>query len=185
MRDGGAQAFRARAIRALTNATGVYALVDLDGDPLYVGQSVDGIRSRVRRHLTSARSDIIANRQIDPWEVAEVWAWPTPLDQIAALEAALFSHYDAAKPLVNGYAPHDVRAARVIPPPQRVAILSDDERRRRLIPAERLPRQSQHYHHLLDYILVVKRAPHLRRSLDAHFERMRRYHEHMMGRANS
>ena len=30
----------------------------------------DGIRSRVARHLTSARSDIIANRQIDVWEIA-------------------------------------------------------------------------------------------------------------------
>ena len=41
-----------------------------------MGQSVDGIRSRVNRHLTSARSDSIANRQIDVWEIAWVWAYP-------------------------------------------------------------------------------------------------------------
>lgn len=57
--------FRTQALGKLTDQIGVYALCDLDGVPIYVGQSVDGIRSRVRRHLTSARSDIIANRMID------------------------------------------------------------------------------------------------------------------------
>ena len=71
-----AQDFRSRALSQLTNEIGVYALCDLDGQPIYVGQSIDGIRTRVRRHLTSARSDVIANRQIDVWEIAFVWAWP-------------------------------------------------------------------------------------------------------------
>ena len=58
-------AFRRRAVRTLINDIGCYALCDLDGVPIYVGQSTDGIRARVLRHLTSARSDIIANRQVD------------------------------------------------------------------------------------------------------------------------
>jgi excinuclease UvrABC nuclease subunit len=62
--------FRKRAVQQLPRETGVYALCDLDQVPIYVGQSKDGIRSRVARHLTSARSDIIANRQIDVWEIA-------------------------------------------------------------------------------------------------------------------
>jgi GIY-YIG catalytic domain len=69
-------AFRRKAVRMLTNEIGCYVLCDLDQVPIYVGQSVDGIRSRVNRHLTSARSDIIANRQIDVWEIAWVWAYP-------------------------------------------------------------------------------------------------------------
>jgi hypothetical protein len=64
--------FRRKAVRTLTNEIGCYVLCDLDQAPIYVGQSVDGIRSRVNRHLTSARSDIIANRQIDVWEIAWV-----------------------------------------------------------------------------------------------------------------
>ena len=52
------QAFRRRAVRSLTNEVGCYVLCDLDQVPIYVGQSVDGIRSRVNRHLTSARSQI-------------------------------------------------------------------------------------------------------------------------------
>ena len=59
--------FRRRAVRTLTNKVGVYVLCDLDQVPIYVGRSSDGIRARVNRHLTSARSDIIANRQIDVW----------------------------------------------------------------------------------------------------------------------
>src|ERR1700730_95109 len=45
--------FRRKAVRTLTNEIGCYVLCDLDGVPIYVGQSVDGIRSRVHRHLTS------------------------------------------------------------------------------------------------------------------------------------
>ena len=51
--------FRNKACGSLTSEIGVYVLCDLDKTPIYVGQSKDGIRSRVRRHLTSARSDII------------------------------------------------------------------------------------------------------------------------------
>jgi hypothetical protein len=58
-------AFRRRAGRTLINRIGCYVLCDLDEVPIYVGQSIDGIRARVNRHLTSARSDIIANRQVD------------------------------------------------------------------------------------------------------------------------
>src|SRR5437868_8492892 len=70
------QKYRRNQLSQLTAEIGVYALCDLDEVPIYVGQSVDGIRARVRRHLTSARSDVIANRQLDVWEIAFVWAWP-------------------------------------------------------------------------------------------------------------
>lgn len=45
-------AFRRAALRGLTNKIGCYALCDLDQVPIYVGQSVDGVRARVNRHLT-------------------------------------------------------------------------------------------------------------------------------------
>jgi hypothetical protein len=68
--------YRRKQVGTLTNRIGCYVLCDLDQVPLYVGQSRDGIRARVNRHLTSARSDIIANRQVDVWEIAWVWAYP-------------------------------------------------------------------------------------------------------------
>lgn len=59
-------------------------LCDLDEVPIYVGKSIDGIRNGVRRHLTSARSDTIAKRRLDVWEVAFVWAYPCVTNQYCA-----------------------------------------------------------------------------------------------------
>jgi hypothetical protein len=73
--DGDRLALPRRAVRTLTNEIGCYLLCDLDQVPIYDGQSI-GIRSHVNRHLTSARSDIIANCQIDVWEIAWVLAYP-------------------------------------------------------------------------------------------------------------
>ena len=83
--------FRKKAVKTLTTAEGVYVLCDLDKTPIYVGQSIEGIRRRVSRHLTSARSDIIANRQIDVWEIAYVHAYPVEdRADINPLESQLF-----------------------------------------------------------------------------------------------
>ena len=103
-----AQKYRKEAVRQTPREIGVYALCDLDETPIYVGQSIDGIQARVRRHLTSARSDIIANRQIDVWEIAYVWAWPVnDASMIGALEARLFHDFHAEIPLMNGTIPND------------------------------------------------------------------------------
>src|SRR5580658_1727045 len=98
--------FRRKAVRTLTNEIGCYVLCDLDQVPIYVGQSVDGIRNRVNRHLTSARSDIIANRQVDVWEIAWVWAYPVAdRSEINALEVSLFQAFHSKSALMNGKTP--------------------------------------------------------------------------------
>jgi hypothetical protein len=98
-------AFRRASVRKLTNEIGCYVLCDLDQIPMYVGQSTDGIRARVNRHLTSARSDIIANRQIDVWEIAYVWAYPIKeKSDISPLEDALFHKFHKDSALMNGKA---------------------------------------------------------------------------------
>jgi hypothetical protein len=43
-------AFRGRTVRTLINVIGCTVLCNLDQVAIYVGQSVDGIRSRVNRH---------------------------------------------------------------------------------------------------------------------------------------
>jgi hypothetical protein len=172
------QRFRRQALRSLTNQVGVYALCDLNETPIYVGQSVDGIRARVNRHLTSARSDIIANRQIDVWEIAYVKAWPaSSLADIGSLEALLFHFFDHQKPLMNGSTPQLIgRAQDQIPEPaQTVQVMADEDIRARLDPALRLPRQIEHIVRLVDHILNVKDSPQLRRSLAAHFQRLDAY----------
>ncbi|MGC1496736.1 MAG: GIY-YIG nuclease family protein [Sulfitobacter sp.] len=173
-----AQDFRSKALSQLTNEIGVYALCDLDGQPIYVGQSIDGIRTRVRRHLTSARSDVIANRQIDVWEIAYVWAWPVGArDQVGPLESALFNQFNDEQPLMNGKGLMITDAPVFFPEKETIQIIDEQERLNRLTPSQRLPRQIQQYNLLVDYILNVKNAPHLKVSLDAHFQRLVKYHQ--------
>jgi excinuclease UvrABC nuclease subunit len=129
---------RSEALQGLTNDVGVYALCDLDGIPLYIGQSADGIRLRVQRHLTSARSDVIANRQLDIWEVSEVWGWPlgsklaegsTKAEKVQQkknideLENFLIHFYNEKSPLVNGKLPAKSASNPLLPEKQVVKIM--------------------------------------------------------------
>jgi hypothetical protein len=55
---------------------GVYAFYDYDGEPIYVGQTNERLSGRIGRHLTNQRTDVVAMRILDPFEVAEVEVWP-------------------------------------------------------------------------------------------------------------
>lgn len=55
---------------------GVYVFYDYDGEPIYVGQTVEQLRARIRRHLTNQRTDAVAMNVLDPFEVADVEVYP-------------------------------------------------------------------------------------------------------------
>lgn len=55
---------------------GVYAFYDYDAEPIYVGQTNEQLRARVQRHLTNQRTDAVAMRILDVFEVAELEMWP-------------------------------------------------------------------------------------------------------------
>ncbi len=178
--------FRQRAVRTLTNQVGCYVLCDLDQVPIYVGQSTDGIRARVNRHLTSARSDIIANRQIDVWEIAWVWAFPV-VDRatITEVEVALFHAFHAKSALMNGKTPRRPLTP-LAPPPvtQVVQVMSDAEIAAKRDPALRLPRQAEHYSQIVGHFLAVKNSREIAGAIQAHFERLQRYHRELLGLAD-
>jgi hypothetical protein len=178
-------AFRRRAVKKLTNEIGCYILCDLDSVPIYVGQSVDGIRSRVLRHLTSARSDIIANRQIDVWEIAWVWAFPVARkSEIGPLEDALFHEFHAKSALMNGKVPKPAPMAFEIPQPaQVVQVMSDAEITEKRDLALRLPRQAEQYSQIVGHFLAVKNSKEIAGAIQAHFERLRKYHKELLGLA--
>ncbi len=171
------QAYKERQVRTLPRETGVYALCDLDEVPIYVGQSTDGISARVRRHLTSVRSDVIANRQIDVWEIAYVWAWKMEAPEaIAQLEATLFHEFHKQSPLVNGTIPvKPKKQSFKLPERIRVQIIPEEEIKIRRDPVLRFPRQIQHFNQLVDYILNTQDKPHLRQALKVYFDRLARY----------
>lgn len=178
-------AFRKAALRTLTNEVGVYVICDLDRVPIYVGQSTDGIRSRVNRHLTSARSDIIANRQIDVWEIAWVYAYPEPRRELLnALESVIFHYFNDRSTLMNGTIPSRTLEEATLPEPsQIVQVMSDDDIAERSEPALRLPRQAEHYSQIVGHFLVVKNSTQIARSMQAHFERLSKYHAQLLGTA--
>ncbi|MBM3935099.1 MAG: GIY-YIG nuclease family protein [SAR202 cluster bacterium] len=63
--------------RVVSNARfGAYAFYDYDGEPIYVGQTAEQLRVRIRRHLTNQRTDAVAMHVLDPFEVADIEMWP-------------------------------------------------------------------------------------------------------------
>ena len=173
--------FRKQAVKTLTTKVGVYVLCDLDETPIYVGQSIDGIRSRVARHLTSARSDIIANRQIDVWEIAFVQSYPSAKNYIRELESQLFHHFNKLSPLMNGTQPPIYRGKQKLPKPaQQVQVMPDSEIADKKDPSQRLPRQAAHYAQLVGHFLAVKNSAHIARAMNAHFDRLKKYHKKLL-----
>ncbi len=55
---------------------GCYTFFDYDGEPIYIGQTNEQLRTRVRRHLSNQRTDAVAMRILDVQEVAEMELWP-------------------------------------------------------------------------------------------------------------
>lgn len=82
---------------------GVYAFFDYDGEPIYVGQTYESLRSRISRHLTNQRTDAVAMNVLDPFEVAEIEVWPffdleqkEPADVRPTLDAAEYTVFQLA-----------------------------------------------------------------------------------------
>ena len=57
---------------------GVYAFFDYDSEPIYVGQTNEQLRTRIRRHLINQRTDVVAMSVLDPFEVFDIEVWPMP-----------------------------------------------------------------------------------------------------------
>ncbi len=62
--------------KKLNRCVGVYAFYDFDGEPIYVGQTREDFGTRIGRHLRGQRSDTLAYRILDPFEVADVELYP-------------------------------------------------------------------------------------------------------------
>lgn len=80
----------------LRQGLGVYAFFDYDGEPIYVGQTEEGLGARIGRHLTNQRTDAVAMNVLDPFEVAEVAVWPLRFGKVPPQEKAEFQKHLAA-----------------------------------------------------------------------------------------
>jgi hypothetical protein len=90
------------AVRVGNFRWGVYAFFDYDGEPIYVGQTNEMLRTRIRRHLTNQRTDAVAMSVLDPFEVFEIEVWPLPqFQQTNRSDADARAHLDALERLIT------------------------------------------------------------------------------------
>lgn len=75
---------------------GVYAFHDFEGEPIYVGHTVESFRVRIARHLTGQRSDAVAKSILDPFEVCDIELWslapmaPATAEQVRPYEYTVY-----------------------------------------------------------------------------------------------
>jgi len=80
---------------------GIYAFFDYDGEPIYVGQTNEMLRTRIRRHLTNQRTDAVAMSVLDPFEVYEIQVWPLPqFQKTSGKDVAAKAHLNALEDLI-------------------------------------------------------------------------------------
>lgn len=80
---------------------GVYAFFDYDGEPIYVGQTNEMVRTRIRRHLTNQRTDAVAMSVLDPFEVYTIKVYPLPQYQDVTKNGAKKAEFPDAKKHLN------------------------------------------------------------------------------------
>jgi hypothetical protein len=167
---------------------GVYAFFDYDGEPIYVGQTNEMLRTRIRRHLTNRRTDAVAMNVLDPFEVCHIEVWPLPKFQdIDKSNAAAKAHLDALestifqrcieqsvfKAILNEKDP-PAPAKTIQPPPSyRGRIVTEEISRLRDHPDLRIARRASVMARLAQIISERKVNKGLRRALLTQAERLR------------
>jgi hypothetical protein len=119
---------------------GVYAFYDYDGEPIYVGQTFEGLGSRIGRHLTNQRTDAVAMNVLDPFEVAEIRVWPLELGHLD--NTAQEEYLDRAEFTVFEKVVAESKLGAVLneKPPRAAAVVAlPEDYRRRIIPDDIFP----------------------------------------------
>lgn len=119
---------------------GIYAFYDYDGEPIYVGQTYEGLGARISRHLTNRRTDAVAMHVLDPFEVAEVRVWPLDLEHLA--KGKQQEYLDRAEYTVFQKVLAESKLGAVLnekPPKPTTAINLPKDYRRRIVPESLYP----------------------------------------------
>lgn len=138
--------------KRLGSCIGVYAFYDYDGEPIYVGQTVEDFGTRVGRHLTGQRSDTLAYRILDPFEVADMELYPLEYlrndpakkAKVDAVEYSVYVHAigeSKYKAILNEKIP-PVSEPVELPPHQRFSLIPQGMREDREHPDVRIARRA-------------------------------------------
>ncbi len=160
---------------------GVYIFYDYDGEPIYVGQTNERLRSRIRRHLTNQRTDAVAMSVLDPFEVFEIEVYPLAQFEnvqpgqreyakacLNALEHAVYAKAVAGsefKAILNEKDPPPPTVEIEMPQPFRMRVVSDKVAGIRSHPDFRIARRSLIISRLAQVISERKVQGGLRRVL--------------------
>jgi len=117
---------------------GVYAFFDYDGEPIYVGQTSERLRTRIRRHLTNQRTDAVAMSVLDPFEVFEIEVWPLPgLQASNSRDAQAKQYLDALERLITEQAVEGSKFKAILnekdPPPGSLVVNAPPSFRGRIV----------------------------------------------------
>lgn len=165
-----------RARRLGARKCGVYAFYDYDGEPIYIGQTYEGLGGRIGRHLTNQRTDAVAMNVLDPFEVAEIRVWPLDIDHLSStrkceyLDRAEFTLYHKVisesklQTVLNEKQPRKVPLVQ-LPPCFSQRIIPDAIFPQRKHPDVRLARRASTIAALARVISERKVSPGLRRTL--------------------
>lgn len=171
--------------RKIGNAKyGAYAFYDYDGEPIYVGQTEEKLRSRIARHLTNQRTDAVAMNVLDPFEVAEIEVWPIYAEDIKgdvekvlnATEYTVFQMVLKESKLGAVLNEKDIPKARVVklPPSYRDRIIPEDLYELRKHPDTRIARRASTIANLARVISERNVSKGLRRTLLTQARRLER-----------
>jgi hypothetical protein len=84
---------------------GVYAFFDYDGEPSYVGQTNEKLRTLIGGHLTNQRTDAVATSVLDSFDVFEIEVWTLPQFQhVGGKDIDARRHLDALQRLITANA---------------------------------------------------------------------------------
>jgi hypothetical protein len=159
---------------------GIYAFFDYDDEPIYVGQTNEKLRTRIRRHLTNQRTDAVAMSVLDPFEVFDIEVWPLPqFEQTSGSNKTAKQYLDALerqitdnavanskfKAILNEKDPPPSKLTVEIPPSLRGSIVSDRVNELRSHPDFRIARRSLIISRLAQVISERKVQGGLRRVL--------------------
>lgn len=110
----------------------------------------------------------------------------TTKEELDPLEALLYHSFNPRSQLMNGTVPAPPNSLEPIPEPsQKVQVMAEPEILAKRDPVQRLPRQAAHYAQIVGHFLEVKESKQIARAMAAHFQRLARYHQTLLGIADS
>ena len=87
--------------------------------------------------------------------------------------------------MIDGTVPPRPVSLENLPEPfQRIQVMTDAEILFKRDPAQRLPRQATHYAQIVGHFLEVKDSKEIAKAMAAHFQRLARYHQTLLGLAD-